>query len=75
MWTIDFWKATGERAIKTLAQSLVALITVGVSIVEIPWGATLGISATAALVSILTSIGSNAATKDGPSLSHNETVN
>jgi hypothetical protein len=26
MWTVAFWKATAERAIKTFAQVLVALV-------------------------------------------------
>lgn len=58
MWTASFWKDAGERAIKTFAQALLATMTVGTSIVEIDWAQGAGIAATAAAMSILTSIGS-----------------
>lgn len=58
--TIDtkyFWARAGERALKTFAQTLVAQIGAGaVSIVDIPWPAVLGISATATVLSVATSI-------------------
>ena len=44
------------RAIKTFAQSSLAMITVGTAITEINWAAVLGVSGTAALLSILTSV-------------------
>lgn len=45
-----------ERAVKTFAQSLLALIGAGlVNVVLLDWTDMLGISATAALVSVLTS--------------------
>lgn len=54
--TSRFWVGTAERAIKTFAQSLLALITVGTPVFGQNWPEFLGISATATLVSILTSI-------------------
>lgn len=70
MWTTSFWKAAGERAIKTFAQTAVALIGVGalVPITEIGWQAVALTSATAAVLSILTSIASNNFGEPGPSL-------
>lgn len=70
-----FWIAAGERAIKTFAQALVALIgTTAVSVVELDWAQMLGVSATAAIVSVLTSIASNNLGRNyGPSLT-DETV-
>jgi len=68
MWTLDFWMATIERGVKTFAQSWAAsLIAAGTGIIDTDWVGVLSISAMAALVSILTSIGSGAVT-GGPSL-------
>lgn len=49
-------KAAGIRAIKTVAQTAVALIPVGVSIQEVGWLAVIGTAALAGVVSMLTSI-------------------
>ncbi len=46
----------GIRAIKTFAQTAVSLITVGNMVTDLDWLSILGISATSAIVSILTSI-------------------
>jgi r1t holin len=65
-----FWKAAGERALKTFAQSLIAYIGVGaVGVLHLNWTVALEVSATATLLSLLTSIVSaNLGTNDGPSL-------
>ena len=49
-------KAAGVRAVKTMAQTAVSLITVGNLITELDWISIISISATAGVVSILTSI-------------------
>lgn len=49
-------KAAGVRAVKTVAQTAVAMIPVGISISEVGWGAVIGTSLLAGLVSILTSV-------------------
>lgn len=56
----NFWADTAERAVKTLAQSLIATITVGaaVPIWELNWYEAAGIALTATLLSVLTSIAS-----------------
>lgn len=59
--TSDYWirwaKAALIRAIKTLAQTAAALLGAGaVNVVEADWLTILGISATAAVVSLLTSL-------------------
>lgn len=54
----QFWLDTAERAVKTLAQSLLAVFAAGVTIVSVDWKETLAIGATAALVSVLTSVAS-----------------
>lgn len=52
-----WWKAAGVRALKTFAQTAVALITVGSAVTDVDWIAVLSVSATAAVASMLTSIG------------------
>ena len=54
--TIKWIKAAGIRAVKTVAQTAVSLITVGSMITQLNWIEILGISATAGVVSILTSL-------------------
>lgn len=52
-----WWKAAGVRALKTFAQTAVAMITVGSAVTDVDWIAVLSVSATAAVASLLTSIG------------------
>ena len=52
----SFWRGAAERAIKTGAQVLASLITVGQAITEINWPGALAITATAAVASLLTSL-------------------
>ena len=55
--TKEFWKCAGIRAFRTFCQSIVALIgTDAVNIISIDWLTVLGIAATTALLSFLTSI-------------------
>lgn len=63
--TTQFWKDLAERAVKTFAQSLLAVLTVGVPIWELDWQGALGISATATVISALTSIASAGAGTPG----------
>lgn len=56
MRTLAFWKATAERAVKTFAQALLALVTIGATLTDTDWAAALSVSATAALMSVLSSI-------------------
>lgn len=52
----SWWKAAGVRAIKTMAQTALAMIPVAVSITEVNWVAVIGTAATAAILSLLTSL-------------------
>ena len=54
--TKEFWKAAGIRALKTFAQTAVAMIPVAASIVEVNWPVVLGTAVLAGVCSILTSI-------------------
>lgn len=53
-----FWIDTTERAVKTFAQAILAVFTAGVTIISVDWQEALAIGATAALVSVLTSVAS-----------------
>ena len=67
--TPAFWKATAERAVKTVAQSAVALITAqATGLLDVEWLALASISGLAGFVSVLTSIASSGVGNDGPSL-------
>lgn len=53
---IKWIKAAGIRAAKTVAQTAVAMIPVGVSVTEVGWATVAGTAALAGVVSLLTSI-------------------
>lgn len=77
MFTTEFWKSTAERAIKTFAQTLVAIIGVNVAVPiwQIGWQEVLGVAATATVLSVLTSIASIGSGKVGtPSLVNGHTT-
>ena len=57
----DYWvrwlKAAAVRAVKTFAQTAAALLGAGaVNVISVDWASIAGISATAAVVSLLTSL-------------------
>ncbi len=56
----EYWKkwlvAAGIRAIKTVAQSAVSMITVGAAISEINWIYVGSVAVTAGILSLLTSV-------------------
>ena len=57
MFTRDFWIGAAERALKTVAQSVVAVLGVaGIGILSVDWAQTLSVAAAAGLASLLTSI-------------------
>jgi hypothetical protein len=51
-----WWKAAGVRAIKTVAQTAVAMIPVGISVADVGWLSVLGTAVLAGLCSLLTSV-------------------
>ena len=53
---IKWLKASAIRAVKTFAQTAVSLITVGQIITDLNWMEIIGVSATSAVVSMLTSL-------------------
>lgn len=56
IFTRNWWKAAGVRALKTVAQAALGMIPAAVSIVEVDWLTVLGCAALAGLVSLLTSL-------------------
>jgi hypothetical protein len=54
--TKKWLKAAGTRAVKTFAQTAVSMLTVGQALMEVDWIGVASISATAALISLLTSV-------------------
>ena len=55
--TVEWWKAADIRALKTFAQTMVAVIGTGlVAWSEVPWVLVLSTAAVAAILSVLTSI-------------------
>lgn len=60
-----FWRAAIIRAVRTFAQALIAVIPVGVAIGQVGWADALGIAATAAVLSILTSLATKLPEVDG----------
>lgn len=76
MFTLEFWKAALERAIKTFAQTLVVLLGANaVDVLHLDWIPLLSLSVGAALVSVLTSIASGKFSgQPGPSLTNAEVL-
>jgi len=69
MFTKAFLKAVLERAVKTFAQSLIAVGTVGATgILDVNWTGALSAAGLATLLSVLSSVASGAATDGSPSL-------
>lgn len=73
--TKSFARAALERAVKTFAQTLAAmLVASGVDLLHANWTDSLSIAGMAAVVSVLTSIGSGVVTGGGPSLTNDEVL-
>ena len=57
MWTLDFWKQTAERAVKTAAQSALAFFVIGQTVLsDLDWTVVGGAAAVACIASVLTSL-------------------
>lgn len=58
LWTKEFWKGAGERAVKTFFQSFVAILgTSAVILQDVDWAFVVSGSALATILSLATSIG------------------
>jgi hypothetical protein len=72
MFTLAFWKAAAERALKTFAQSLVGSLAVASGLTDAPWLPALSAAGLATLASLLTSVVSSGVGSSGPSLTSAE---
>lgn len=73
MFNSAFAHAVIERAIKTFAQALGAvLVANGTGLLDADWTASLSTAGMAAVLSVLTSVGSSSVGSDGPSLAGEE---
>ena len=70
MFTLFFWRATTERAVKSFAQALAAMLgTGGVGLLDVAWTTSLSVAGMTALLSVLTSLSSiSIGTPGSPSL-------
>ena len=60
-----WWNAAGTRAIKTMAQTALSMLTVGQAIMEVNWLNVVSVTVTAGVMSILTSLGGLPEVKEG----------
>ena len=73
MFSITFWKAAGERAIRAFSFALSGFVGVGaIGFGEVDWARGLSIAGVAGLLSILASITVNSATGTGPAVLDSE---
>ena len=73
--TREFWASTAERAVRTAAQTAIALIgTDQIGILNLDWGQIISVVATATILSLLTSVAGDTATKNGPAFVHAEGI-
>lgn len=73
MRTREFWLAAGERAVRTFAQTLAAILTAGATgLLGVDWVGALSAAGMAALLSLLMSIAASGTGADGPSFGPEE---
>lgn len=51
-----WWKAAGIRALKTICQTAVSMLTIGQAVLDVNWINVISVSAVAGVISMLTSI-------------------
>ncbi|MEV1021934.1 holin [Streptomyces sp. NPDC050264] len=69
MWTGSFWKATTERAIRTFAQALAAVLVAGATnLLDVDWAAALGTAGLATVLAVLTAVGTAGVGAHGPGI-------
>ena len=54
--TKEWLKSAGIRAVKTMAQTALSMLTVGQAVIDVNWVNVLSVSVVAGVISILTSI-------------------
>ena len=75
MWNKEFWISLAERALSTGAQAAIAAITAaGTGLIGTDWVGIASVVGMAIVLSVLKSLGANAVTGTGPSLTKNAEV-
>ena len=73
MWTLEFWKATAERAVSTAAQAaLLAWGSGALPDVSLPWWTILTFAGGGFALSVLKALGASQLGNGGPSLTSAE---
>lgn len=54
--TKEWFKAAGLRAVRTMAQTALSMLTVGQAVMDVNWINVLSVTATAGIISLLTSV-------------------
>ena len=54
--TVEWFKRAGIRSLKTMAQTAVAMVTIGLGVTEVDWINIASVSLVAGIVSLLTSV-------------------
>lgn len=54
--TLDWWYAATIRAVKTMAQTLLGFVTIGLAFEQVPWKFAISVALVAGIYSILTSL-------------------
>ncbi|MFD8937337.1 holin [Streptomyces sp. NPDC059578] len=73
MWTLAFWRATGERAVRTAAQAAVAAIgTDALGVLDVDWPQAASVGGLAAVLAVLTAVAASGVGPAGPGVA--ETV-
>jgi len=66
MWSLTFWRSAAERAVKTAAQTLIAMLGASaVDVLSVDWVSAASVAAGAALLSVLMSLGSARSARGG----------
>lgn len=69
MYSLAFWKAAFERAVRTFAQATGAALGVGVvGWLDVPWERSLSLGGLGALLSLLSSVATSGPGPEGPGL-------
>lgn len=75
IYTSEFWAATGERALRTFAQTAAGLLAGdGLGILDIDWTSVLSVASLATIASVLMSVASSPIGTPGPALVTTETI-
>lgn len=54
--TVDWWYAALIRAVKTMAQTALGFVTIGLAFEEVPWKFAISVAVVAGIYSLLTSL-------------------